>query len=343
MNTTIKFGVIGFGSIAKNHLLASYDANLRLNLPFTIKPHGVLVRKQTDTRLTDVPAYTRFEDFKEQLDFIDICTPNNAHLEYVQAAAENNLAIYCEKPLACDLQTVTQMYSLAQQHSLINGCAFMYRMLPAVHLLKQHLASGSIGKIISFRASMFHSSYLNLSKAGWRTGADSGGGALLDLGIHLIDLVHFIVGDIVDISAETNIHFKQRSMVDEYAFCKVRTENGINGSIEVSRISAETNNRDCFEIFGEKGSLMAHMKQPYSIECFTVENNQTTHFYADDALLNRLHYPVQRAYLGFFQSAHTASLVEFAASVYNNKQSDVLASFEDGLKAQRVVENAYTT
>jgi predicted dehydrogenase len=340
----VNFGLIGFGSIAKTHALSALDANLKFNLPYILNPASVLTRDYLKLPFYGAQNYITFEQMIRytNLHFVDICTPNDSHLKYIKMASEANLPIYCEKPLAQNVSAASEMLKLVSERNLSNAVAFMYRFLPAVNILKQEISKGIIGKLINFNISTFHSSYLNPSKAGtWRTKTDSGGGALLDLGIHLIDLIHYVLGEISDISSNTKIHFKDRSTVDEYAFCNVKTSDGVEGNLEVSRISAETNNRDLFEIFGEKGSLKVNMKNPYIVKYFNAENNSTSLIYPSNELLNTLHFPQERAYLGFFQSAHTASLIEFANVVESKKPSQIAANFKDALKAQRVVEMAY--
>ncbi|MGL4607762.1 MAG: Gfo/Idh/MocA family protein [Eubacteriaceae bacterium] len=339
---TINFGIVGFGGIAKNHLIGTYDANLRLNLDFQLHPKSVLTRRPTEIKIPDLNAFQDFESFKSDLDFVDICSPNNTHMSYVKLASDYNLPIYCEKPLSSNVEGALEMTKIVESKGLLNGCAFNYRLLPCVNLLKILLQKNLIGDLITFRSSLFHSSYLNPNKSGWRVGNASGGGALLDLGIHTIDLIHYIIGAIQSIDANTKIHFKDRSEVDEYAFCNITLKDGTQGTMEVSRISAETNNRDTFEIFGETGSLIINMKSPYIVQHFNVQNNTTTLHYADESLLKRLHFPNERAALGFFQSSHTAALAEFAQSVFSKRKSNILADFNDGLKAQRIVEMAYT-
>lgn len=341
---SISFALVGYGGIAKTHALASFDANLRLSLPFTIDCCSIFSRRPCLTKMKNVPNYQDFSSMITETSpsFLDICTPNSAHLPYVALAAEYHLPVYCEKPLAESLASAEKMCSIAEESKQIHGVSFMYRFIPAVHLLKQELQKQTIGPIIRFRVSLYHNTYLNPEKANaWRCSPESGGGALLDLGAHSIDLIHFVFGNIKEISAETTIHFRERSFVDEDAFCHLLLENGIQGSLEVSRISAETNNRDWFEVYGEKGSFKINMKNPYQLEYYHFETNCTTLLSASPALLNTLHFPAERAGLGFFQSAHTAALIDFANQIYTGQKSNIGADFQDGLKVQQVITKAY--
>lgn len=337
----VQFAIIGFGSIAKTHLLSVSQANLQHRLPYTLSVRSVLSPSSPPT----LPNIHAFDTFSEMImtrpAFIDICTPNQYHRDYVELAAEYQIPVYCEKPLAHTLEDAKQMVELTKIHQIPNAVALMYRFLPAVQLLKEELENGTIGRMIRFKTATYHYSYLNNKKSGvWRTTKESGGGALLDLGVHLVDLVQYIVGDITEVKAHTHTHFKERSEVDEYAQCHV-IANSIPGEIEVSRISAEQDSRDIFEVFGEKGSLRVNLKNGYEVDWFDAESGSTKSLFPSNELLESVHFPPLRASLGFFQNAHTASLLAFSNAVITNTPSPIAATFEDAYKAQIVIHNAY--
>lgn len=341
----INFAVVGFGGISKTHILGAFDSNLRGTLPFELNCVAALTRKECDTKVSSIKNYTDFDKMIKEcnLDFIDICTPNGAHLEFVKRASDLKIPVYCEKPLASNIEDALKMVELVSRSGIKNAVALNYRFVPAVNVLKEEIEKGVIGDIINFRFSIYHSSYLSNSKAGtWRTLETSGGGALMDLGVHSLDMVNYTIGDICDIETDIKIHFKERSHVDEYAFSKIKTKQGYEGTVEVSRISAETHNRDTIEVFGEKGSLKVTMKTPYVVEYFNAVNGNTTLIAATAQLLEKLHFPNERASLGFFQSAHTSSISEFANSIFINEKSMINGDFNDGYKVQNLVAAAYS-
>ncbi len=339
----MNFAIVGYGGIAKTHLLAAYDANINFSLDYSINPAATLTRSPNEHKISSIKNYQDFSDMvsSESLDFIDICTPNNAHLNYIAKAAARGLSVYCEKPVAQDLATAKEAAHMAEQSGIINGCALVYRMLPAVNMIKAMVKSGMIGKVITFKTALFHSGYLSSKKSGWRVLPENGGGAMLDLGIHLVDTVRYILGDIADIQSKTHIQFPDRSKVDEHAFCHVTLASGIEGTIEVSRILAQSYNSDIFEVYGEKGSITADMKAPHTVNVCDFEKGSTTIVSAGENMLNRLHYPSQRDCKGFLQSAHTAALIEFCQSINCGRRSDILADLAQGVKAQEIVERVY--
>lgn len=341
---SINFAIIGYGSIAKTHALAAYDANLRFNLPFSLNLKYVVTRNPKDIKLCDVKNTIDVEEVlkDKSIDFISICTPNDSHLEYVLKAVKYKKAVYCEKPLSSNYEDALKMTELVNNNGIKNAVALMYRFIPAVRLLRKEVVKKTIGDIIDFKLKTYHKSYLSSSKKGsWRTLESSGGGALLDLGVHLIDLVQFTLGEIKNINAKNKIFFKERSYVDEVSRCEIELIDGTEGSIEVSRIFAEGEQRDIFEVFGTKGSMKINFKNPYVLEVYLNETNTVNLIKPSNNSIDTEFFPDERNILGFFQSAHTASLINFANSIFENKDAGNAASFFDALKCQRLINEAY--
>ena len=187
--------------------------------------------------VTDIEEVLKNED----VHFIDICTPNDSHFDIVKSAAEYGKAIYCEKPLSASYSDAMEMAKIVKENNIINSVALVYRFMPAISLLKRELEKVTIGQIIDFKVRTYHDSYLNEKKKDtWRTGKKSGGGALPDLGVHLIDMIQFTIGEIEEVEAKTRIYFAGRTEVDEIANCDFTLKGGIRGSLEVSRIFTET-------------------------------------------------------------------------------------------------------
>lgn len=284
--------------------------------------------------------YTDFEQaVKERPLFLDICTPNQSHNELSQKAAAINLPIYCEKPLASTLPQAEQMLSAVQEKHLYTGMAFNYRFLPCVHMLKKALAEYLIGKIIYYKGAFLHDSYILPRPKAWRTTTASGGGALADLGIHLFDLCRFIFGESRVIACEKHIEFPERTEVDEYARCTLESS-GTKGYLEISRISAGRAGENGLEVFGHKGSLRIRFDRPYQLEFFDITAKQTSVFTADNELLSRLHFPDQKHDMGMFYGSHKAAITTFIKGLEDRVPYDTLATFADGVAAQKMLEEA---
>lgn len=335
---SINFAIIGYGGIGRTHALAAYDASLRYNLPYSLNLLYIVTRKPIQVSIPGIINVTNLQTVLEDpnIDFISICTPNESHVEIVEQAIAYGKAIYCEKPLASTLLDAEKMNKLVNESNIINGVAFMYRFLPAIALLKEELEKETIGSIIDFKIKTYHNSYLSKEKKGaWRTLKTSGGGALLDLGSHLIDLIHYTLGNIKEIEYQSRIYFKDRNEVDEITRGDIVLHNGTQGSVEVSRVFAEENHTDQIILYGTTGSIKVDLTNPYIIQIHDFNTGSTLHKAVPENHPSMRFYPKERNSLGFFQNCHTASIVDFSNKV-NGVKDTIGADFGDGLKCQEV-------
>lgn len=331
---TLRYCIAGFGAVARNHALASYQAALQF--PDEINPRlvGVMSRTPKEAPLPGVSHYTELAAMTDACkpDFLDLCMPHHLRKEAVAFAAERGLPIYCEKPLANDLAAAEELAALAAD--LPTAMAFEYRFIPAVTLMKENLSL--IGDLLDFKAFFLHDSYLLPRPKTWRMTAENGGGALLDLGVHMLDLLAYLLGPLHYLNGEKGIHFADRNEVDEFGrmelACPLCT-----GTLEVSRIHATEGSGKTITLYGERGTLTLDIERPYEIVHYDLAARQTTVLRADNELLAELMYPAPRNTLGFYQDAHTCALMHFARLLYTGEEDPLLPTFADGLAAQRLL------
>jgi predicted dehydrogenase len=143
-----------------------------------------------------------FEELLAQpLDGVVIATPNALHEPQSIAAMEKGLAVFSQKPLALSRRGTERLLNLARTKNLPLGIDWSYRYLAGVQELKQQIASGELGAIHAVEL-CFHNAYG--PDASWYYDlARAGGGCLLDLGCHLLDLCHWLIGasNPIDVSA----------------------------------------------------------------------------------------------------------------------------------------------
>lgn len=147
-------------------------------------------------------ACMSFEDLLEQpLDGVVIATPNVLHEPQVRAALERDLPVFCQKPLALSRPGTERLIALARRRRVPLGIDWSYRHLAGMGALRQRIRAGEIGAV--FAAELcFHNAY-GPAAAWYDDVTQSGGGCLLDLGCHLLDLCHWLIGlrDPVDVRA----------------------------------------------------------------------------------------------------------------------------------------------
>ena len=283
VSKTISIGLVGFGGIGKLHTVNWRNLHLYYpDLPVKINLRGAAARTQgtADQAVLQGGFEYGTTDYQELMDdpeinLIDICTPNNLHYPIFKTALSAGKHIYCEKPLAFNLKEAEEMLTLAEASDRVVQLAFNYRFIPAVMRAKQLIEEGFLGEVINFRAQYFHTGYLNPDKPmTWRLSQEtSGGGALVDLGSHVIDLMLYLAGPFKRIMAQTKTFITQRPIrkgekqqeavsVDDHAQLLVELGAGGVGIVEVSRVAHGTTDDLNFEIHGSKGAIKFDVMDP---------------------------------------------------------------------------------
>lgn len=357
MTNKVGFGLVGFGSIGRTHL-AAMQLNLALREGGVNAAPRALCTRRPDER-SDLPFERIYGTLEETLAdsdvrVLDICTPNNLHVKAAEAGLNAGKAVYVEKPLSHDEAGAEKLRSLAEQTGLPNQCALTMRFRPMINRMKDALEEGLIGEPVHFRVNHFHASYLAADKPmSWRQNlAESGGGAVMDLGIHILDLTRYFLGDVQRIRAISRILHKTRTNkegeraannTDEYLKADLETMNGVPGILECSRISKSCAEDSVFEIFGTAGTLLLHGAFFSKLSLYEAGRGQR--------LLSELRpgkrelearplLPESRQSAGAFLDGHAAAIKNMAAWAAGEKPFSGTPTFAEAEKAQALVHAA---
>jgi predicted dehydrogenase len=207
---------------------------------------------------------TNYERLLERdgIHLVDISSSGETHHEFALAALEAGKHVLCEKPLANTLHEAREMAEAARRAGTVNMVCHNYRRVPAVQLAKRFIDEGRLGDIRHWRAVYLQDWLLDpKSPMTWRLRKETGGaGPLADLGSHLVDLAHFLVGPITEVvgSAETFIEERPiegtdemgRVTVNDAAAFLARFENGATGTFEASPLVPGRKAKESFESNG---------------------------------------------------------------------------------------------
>jgi predicted dehydrogenase len=221
---------------------------------------------------------------RDDIDAVDICTPNNMHAEIAIAAADAGKMILCEKPLARTLAEAQQMVEAVEKAGVNNMVWYNYRRIPAVTLAKQIIDSGKLGRVFHYRANFLQDWTINpqLPQGGealWRLDADAAGsGVTGDLLAHCIDTAMWMNGGIVDVSAVTETFIKERMhqasgkvekvSIDDACIFHCHFANGALGLFESTRYARGHKALYTFEINGEHASIRWDLHDLNRLEYF---------------------------------------------------------------------------
>ena len=189
----IKVAVIGVGSISESHI-AGYkkDPNTELYAFCDINPERLqyMGKKHGITRLYTDEAQMLKE--LPELDAVSVCTWNSAHAPCTIMALNAGKHVLCEKPMALNVEEAEAMKAAAEKNGKLLMIAFVRRFGKDCEIVKDMAESGTLGEVYYAKAINLRS---NGNPGGWfGEKARSGGGPLIDLGVHSIDLVRYLLG-----------------------------------------------------------------------------------------------------------------------------------------------------
>lgn len=287
----LRIGLVGYGFMGRTHSNGFKRANDFFDLAYRPVLKAVCGRSVDKTKaFAEQWGYESVEtDWKkiiarDDIDAVDICTPNDTHAEIAIAAAEAGKMILCEKPLARTAAESKPMVDAVEKAGVPNTVYYNYRRLPAVTLAKQIVDSGKLGKIFHYRANFLQdwtiSEDLPQGGAGlWRLdAAAAGSGVTGDLLAHCIDTAMWLNGGIADVSAMTETFIKQREHVatgkkqqvtiDDACLFHCHFANGSLGLFESTRYARGHKALYTFEINGADASIRWDLHDLNRLEYF---------------------------------------------------------------------------
>ncbi len=287
----LNIGMIGYGFMGRTHTNAYCQAPHFFPSKYRPVLKAVCARNgEKAQQFADIWGYESVEtDWKallrrDDIDAIDICTPNHVHQEIAIAAAEAGKMVLCEKPLAMDQAGGEAMCQAVEKAGVANMVWYNYRRVPAVTLAKQLIDEGRLGKIFHYRANFLQDWTINADvpqggAATWRLDAEvAGSGVTGDLLAHCIDTAIWLNGGIRDVSAMTETFVKERThaetgekkpvTIDDACtfFCHFRNDS--LGLFESTRYARGHKALYTFEINGEHASIRWDLHDLQRLEYF---------------------------------------------------------------------------
>lgn len=244
----LKVGVIGVGGIARVHMPGWMESDLTEVVAGSDVDEASLNRwgQQYDVTKLRVRAEDLIND--PDIDIIDICTPNNYHAPLAIAALEAGKHVLCEKPLAPTPDAIHKMIEARNRSGKLLMTAQHFRFKGDAKALKAEIDAGALGEVYHARGWMLRRGGLPV-RPGFVLKQHSGGGACIDIGVHILDLTLWMMGSPKPVAvsgvARTNLakrpgafglwgDIPQEIDVEEMASAFVRFENGATLVLEVA-------------------------------------------------------------------------------------------------------------
>jgi len=219
---------------------------------------------------------------KDEVEAVVVSTPPAYHEEIVLAALAANKHVLCEKPLATTVEACRRMVEAARNCGKVLTTGFNHRYFPAVQFLKQTVDSGRIGTLDHVRAFAGHTG-LSEFKAPWMHSKKGiGGGALMDVGIHVIDLARYILGEVNQVYGIATCNVWKQDGAEDNGFAILRSPAGKVATLHATWTEWK-GYRFFVEAYGDRGMARAYYAPMFAMAIFMDEpggrRRREFHFY----------------------------------------------------------------
>jgi predicted dehydrogenase len=359
MADTLGVAVLGTGWMARAHTHA-LRALADLDLPGPAIRLRTVISRDLDragTAANRLGYETSTDDWRRALDDPQVhillnVAANELHPEPSIAALETGRHVLCEKPLASHLGAATRMAEVAASNGeSVAACAYNYRFVPAVQLVRDLISEGRLGSIRHVRFSYLQDWAGTMeARTGWRFAAAGEGSSVADYS-HIIDLLCWLIGEPVSVCSAISTLAQAtglrpattgRDHEDWYA-ALVRLESGVTATLEASRVATGAKGRQSFEIYGSRGAVSWDMEDMNRLRYYDQRDTADPRSAgARDILVTEPTHPYLRHWWapGHVLGWEHTLVHQWIALLdrVNGRGGESVATFADGLRASQVVE-----
>jgi predicted dehydrogenase len=262
----LKVAVAGVGSFAQRVLIPGLAASPEADLVALFGPTPDKTARVAQQH--HVPrAYSSYEQMLDEArpEAVVVATPNDVHAPMALAAIRRGMAVLCEKPLAATLPEAEALAAAARAAGVPTAVNFTYRSTNSFRQVKRLLNEGRLGTLYHFVISFWQSIRTDPARpVDYRMLRERGGGALLDIGVHMMDTLRWFFGDLAAVCGQTHTAITERPSpsgparvtADDVTSIVVRLAAGPSGTVQVSQVASGRQNYRRIELFGSGGSIV---------------------------------------------------------------------------------------
>jgi predicted dehydrogenase len=282
MPKKIGVGLIGYGGIGRLHALCFRMLPLAYpDLPVAARLVAVATAsaataERARRELGNVFVTTSAAELigHPGVALVDCCAPTGEHARLALDTLNAGKALFCEKPLTASPDDSARLVNLARERGLLGGINYHFRWVPAIQEARRLIDGGLLGEVYGFHMRYYRSSNVRRDRpATWRF-AGLGGGVLVDLGAHLIDLTQFLLGPIASVSARTRTMVLERPGADgqpvsidsdDAVWLQAELAGGGLGTLEASKMVPGAGDDLRIEAYGSGGALRFDTADPNTL------------------------------------------------------------------------------
>ncbi len=327
----VRYAIIGCGMIAKYHIAAIGNC-ADAQLAGVYSPDLAQARQYAQQYGT--AAYAAASDIwaDKGVDAVCICTPSGFHAQYALDAISHGKHVLIEKPMALTIEDCDRIIRTAKAQNVLVGVVSQLRFSPAIVQVKQALGQGVLGKLTCADLYMkYHRSQTYYDSADWRgTWKLDGGGALMNQGIHGVDLLQYLAGPVDNIFARAKT-LVRRIEVEDTLSAVMEFESGAIGVIQATTSLYSGFSRR-LELCGEKGTII--LEEDKIMLWDVADNSAPPQAWSSVSEVRSSSDPTKISSAG-----HTRQINNFTAAVLGREP--LLIDGEEGRKTLQIILGAY--
>ncbi len=334
----LKWGVIGCGGIADRKTIPGMMLANNVEL-VSVMDSVLSVAENVKEKYNAKYAFDNYEAIlaQDEIEAVYIASPVFCHKEQAIAAAKAKKHILLEKPMALTVEDAEEIKKACDENGVKLGVGFLMRFHGYHQRIKEIIAEGKIGDIVSMRG-QFTCWYPDIEGAWRQNKALSGGGALVDMGIHVIDILQYLSG----LKCKEVVGFNQTQTfnygVDDSSGLIMKMDNGSIAYVDSNFNIPDAASVAKLEIYGTKGSIVAHGTLAQA-EVGTVDiliSDDSLEYDANQDRGEIVPLSLEGTPLG---NMYTKEVEQFGDAVINGTEVPVTA--ESAILDQKIVEAAY--
>lgn len=256
MEKKIKWGVIGSGGIARRRTIPEGITKAENAELVSVYDINSVVNNEVAGQYNAYAARSISELLQSGIDAVYIASPVNHHFDHVLECAAGVKHVLCEKPLGMTVAETEKMIAVSRKRGILLGTSFMMRFNSQHRVALKLVKEGKIGKPVYGRAQL--SCWYPPMAGAWRQDPSTGGGgSLMDMGSHCIDLLEMFFGNIKSVSCYINNSIHDYRSEDS-AVVSMFFENGAIATVDTYFCIPDNSSKNTLELYGSKGSIIAN-------------------------------------------------------------------------------------
>lgn len=331
----LNWGIIGCGGIADRRTMPAITLDAQ-NRIYAVMDADAAVAQRIGQKYSAQKVYATVEELVADpaIDVVYIATPVYLHRQQAALVAAAGKHLLMEKPMALCETDARDILKLAQSHQIHLMIGYLMRYHNLHRQIKQIIAQGGIGQLITMRA-QFSCWYPDIAGA-WRQSKATGGGAVMDLGVHCLDTLQYLSGEtftqVQSLLATRTFHYE----VEDCGALLLRTEAGSFAHVDVNFNLPDDAAKSRLEFYGTSGSLIAENTLGQT------EDGELRYFYAPQegyAAMQDKKTVEAQVFTGNGENLYAKQINDFTAAIRSGRPDYTFA--EESVQLQALIDRIY--